>query len=74
LTSKIECMAVASCARSLLIYLVFDGCGLPNLGSVAKVMVRHGKPHCGPDDFTPKALTWGKLEEHGRPHVIAKFC
>jgi hypothetical protein len=74
LTSRVERMAAASCARSLLIYLAFDGCGLPNLGSVAKVMVRHSAPHCGPADFTPKALTWSGSDEHGRPHVVTKFC
>jgi hypothetical protein len=73
LTSEIGCMAAASCARSLLIYLAFDGCGLPNLGGVAKVMVRHGTPHCGPTNFTPKALTWSGVEEHGRPHVVTKL-
>jgi hypothetical protein len=61
-------MAAAFCIRSLLIYLVFDDYGLPNLGSVAKVIVRHGTPHCGPVDFTPKAPLRSRSEEHGRPH------
>jgi hypothetical protein len=73
LDSRVECMAAASCVRSLLISSV-DGCGLPNLGSVAKAMVRHDTPHCGPVDFTPKAMMWSGLEGHGRPHAVTKFC